>query len=111
MADNLTPGPNDEIVETETMIIAKEEGLSYDAFTDEEKEFYEAADITAGDMGPYDISRAWKVLVVYRDIALERADFERAVLYSHVIDDLARLLEAINFPLPAVLDEKGEPRG
>jgi len=105
----LTPEPTDEIFESEHMTIAKDPELTYDALTDEEKEYYEAADITADAVAPYDVSRAWKLMVVYRNVALEQNDFQRAVLYSHVLEDLAGMLAAIDFPLPALLDAKGEP--
>jgi len=100
-----TPEPTDEIITTETLSIAKDPSFTYDAMSYEEKEYFEAADITADNMAPYDISRAWKVMVVYRNIALDQADFERVMLYSHVLEDLATMLQAIDFPLPSVIDD------
>ena len=44
----------------------------------------------------------WKTLVTYRDIALEQAppDFERVVIYSNVIEDIATMIQAMGAELP-----------
>lgn len=46
------------------------------------------------------LSVTWQTLVLFRDIALQNNDFERAVGYSHVIDDMAQLITAQGVELP-----------
>lgn len=42
----------------------------------------------------------WQQLVVFRDVALEQNDFERAVGYSHIIEDMATLIKNMGESLP-----------
>lgn len=44
----------------------------------------------------------WQQLVVLRDLALEHNDFERAVGYSHMIDDIATMIKAMGFTIPDI---------
>lgn len=51
------------------------------------------------------LSVTWQVLVVFRDLAMDHNDFERAVGYSHVVDDVAKLIAAQGVELPPIPPE------
>ncbi len=91
--------------ETDEAVLV-ESAAAWEQMSELEREYYFGVDITAASMDPADISRAWKVLVVYRDIALEHNDFQRVTLYCAVLEDLATMLQALNFPMPPVLNTK-----
>lgn len=55
------------------------------------------------------LQTTWKTLVVFRDIALEDNDIERAFKYSEVIEDFAYMIQAAGAELPS-LDEVKEMR-
>lgn len=81
-----------------------ETGKLWDGLNDKDREWYLAGDITADSVSTADMSRAWKVLAVFRDIALGQSpipDFERAVLYSHVMNDFATMLTRDGWPIPS----------
>lgn len=78
--------------------------MTFEDMPEDEREFYLAADITQGRAMPWDYSRAWKLLVVLRDVALlqETPDWERVTVYVRVIDDLATMIQALGYPIPPV---------
>jgi hypothetical protein len=97
---SLTPEPAPELAAetgkgTETV-------NSWEEAPDELKEFFQAADISADELTPWDVARAWKVLVVIRDVALGRDDFDRAPLYSAIARDLADTLAGQGWPIPTL---------
>ncbi|QGZ16783.1 hypothetical protein PBI_DEWDROP_136 [Microbacterium phage Dewdrop] len=52
------------------------------------------------------LSVTWQTLVIFRDIALERNDFERVAFLSAAVNDMATLLESMDVEMPKIHDER-----
>jgi hypothetical protein len=95
MADNQNDNQTDNSIGAPAGLRFEE-----DYNTDELKDWYNGVDINAAAIDPADISRAWKVLVVFRDLAMNTQDWERAVGYSHILEDMGTMLETMGLPIP-----------
>jgi hypothetical protein len=85
---------------TETTELEEVEVESWEDAPDDLKEHYRAGDIDPETLAPWDVSRAWKTLVLMRDLYLDRQDMGRAMGYSQVAADLAEHLIAQGWPVP-----------
>lgn len=96
--DGARPGPDLTFVEVEN---DKRAGIGWLGEWVDREDGYRVYRIQNETKSPVeDLQVSWLTMVTYRDLAIENGDFERSIMYSYVLEDLAIMIKSTGADLP-----------